>query len=823
MKLQLSDEHLAELVEESAISPDLIVQRGCRTVNVKADLERLGFSRSQISVPALVLPWYRPDGSVGLYQMKPKEPRIKDGKPVKYEVPTKSKAILDVHPAMREKLHDPDVPIYITEGIKKGDSLASRGCVAVTLIGVWSWRGTNEAGGKVALPDWELIPLNGRFVHIVFDSDVMVNRKVYAAQKRLKEFLESRGAFVDLIYLPPGENGAKQGVDDFFASGNTLDDLFRYRTDEIRVPPNTQENRASVHKHLEDAPIPDDLVVPDGYEITHNGIYHLLLKDRNGDYDKDVEHIATAPILISKVLENIDGGRVAVELCWLLRGQWIKRVVDREQIASATLVTALAGYGLPANSNNAKALVQYLAQFEATNADQLPIEAISSHLGWVNDRGFVLGRTYIGDGTQILFNGSDEGNDQLADGIVSTGNLDAWREAVMRVLGYPKASLALYASFTAPLLKILGAPSFIVDYAGETTGGKTTCLQLAASVWGNPDLDSDEPTALGTWNSTNVRFERASSTLHNLPLILDETKKARFPSDVAKAVYDFASGHGRGRGSKSGLAASATWKSVLISSGEQPITSFTKDAGQHARVLSVWGSPFGERSEKKAREVNDLIEGIRSNHGYAGDRLMRYVLEHRDEWTEWRKAYEVARKAYAEAAAGNVGAARLAGPLAAIKVASVVAGIALDLPNIDPVKPLFNEFASAAEGADKAREALRAVVSWASSRPTQFFERHKEDPNNSSPIPPTQGWLGRWPKNEEYIAFFKEPLEKFLISEGYSSPDIMRIWRDRGWLLTDKDCSRLTKSHKAKGLCAVFGRQSVPLITVAKKAIEEST
>lgn len=394
MNLQLSDEHRAELVEESAISPDLIVQRACRTVNVKADLERFGFSRSQISVPALVFPWYRPDGSLGLYQIKPKEPRIKDGKPVKYDVPSKSKAILDVHPAMREKLHDPDVPIYITEGIKKGDSLASRGCVAVTLIGVWSWRGTNEAGGKVALPDWELIPLNGRFVYIVFEGDVMVNRKVYAAQKRLKEFLESRGAFVDLIYLPPGDGGAKQGVDDFFASGNKVEDLFRYRTDEIRVPPNTQENRASVHKHLEDAPIPDDLVVPDGYEITNNGIYHLLLKDRNGDYDDDVEHIATAPILIGKLPENIDGGRVAVELCWLLRGQWIKRVVDREHIASATLITALAGYGLPVNSNNAKALVQYLAQFEATNAEHLPIEAISSHLGWVNDRGFIsVGRT----------------------------------------------------------------------------------------------------------------------------------------------------------------------------------------------------------------------------------------------------------------------------------------------------------------------------------------------------------------------------------------------------------------------------------------------
>src|SRR5687768_16920435 len=102
MNTQLSDDHFAELVEESAICPELIVQRGYRTVNVKADLERLGFSRAQISVPALEIPWYRPDGSLGLYQIKPDEPRVsRDGRVCKYEFPYKAEIPLDVHPNMR--------------------------------------------------------------------------------------------------------------------------------------------------------------------------------------------------------------------------------------------------------------------------------------------------------------------------------------------------------------------------------------------------------------------------------------------------------------------------------------------------------------------------------------------------------------------------------------------------------------------------------------------------------------------------------------------------------------------------------------------------
>jgi hypothetical protein len=99
--------------------------------------------------------------------------------------------------------------LFVTEGVKKADALASQGCCAVALLGVWNWRGTNEQGGKLALPDWELIALKGRRVYLCFDSDVMLKAQVHQALARLKGFLESRGATVALIYLPSGEGGRR--------------------------------------------------------------------------------------------------------------------------------------------------------------------------------------------------------------------------------------------------------------------------------------------------------------------------------------------------------------------------------------------------------------------------------------------------------------------------------------------------------------------------------------------------------------------------------------------------------------------------------------
>jgi Domain of unknown function (DUF3854) len=189
---RLSPDHLRMLLEESGLSRGVVEARGYRTVETKADLKRRGFADSQCNPPGLLVPIYSPTGEIVNYQFRPDLPRIKDGRPVKYETPRGSRMALDVHPFAREKLCDPSVPLFITEGVKKGDALVSRGLCAVALLGVWNWRGANEKGGLTALPEWELIALNDRQVYLVFDSDVMLKPQVHTALARFKGFLEVR-------------------------------------------------------------------------------------------------------------------------------------------------------------------------------------------------------------------------------------------------------------------------------------------------------------------------------------------------------------------------------------------------------------------------------------------------------------------------------------------------------------------------------------------------------------------------------------------------------------------------------------------------------
>jgi DNA polymerase I-like protein with 3'-5' exonuclease and polymerase domains len=62
------------------------------------------------------------------------------------------------------------------------------------------------------------------------------------------------------IYLPSGEGGTKQGVDDFLAAGHSVDDLLDYACSELREPPNVDSEApepdtqsASLVRYAEDA------------------------------------------------------------------------------------------------------------------------------------------------------------------------------------------------------------------------------------------------------------------------------------------------------------------------------------------------------------------------------------------------------------------------------------------------------------------------------------------------------------------------------------------------------------------------------------------
>ena len=486
-------------------------------------------------------------------------------------------------------------------------------------------------------------------------------------------------------------------------------------------------------------------------------------------------------------------------------------------------------------SNNAALVVDFLASFEAHNLELLPRSRVARQLGWQGNGGhdgFLWGERLLRDNNtaavrtmtdtgaatitesadaaaEIIFRGADEGDGQLAAGYCEAGTFEGWCAAVQPIAQFPKVMLGIYAALTPPMLEVLNSDNFITSYAGATSQGKTITLRISASCWGCPN-EKSTTSAMGTWDATRVWFGRAPAVLNHLPLVVDDTKRASKKEMVAQMIYDVASGRGRGRGSQQGLARNDAFRTVMITSGEAPITSFSEDGGTRARVLEVWGSPFGKADAATAQIVNRVNDAVHDHYGHLGPRFVQYLIEHRDDWAAWREQYRQLRQQFGNRAGDNSVAARMATHLAAIGMTAQIVHQAVEMPWAyrDVVGELWGELTAETPEADRAAVALRHVMSWAHGHRPQFYPQTASNMGNAM--------VGRFAldeKEEPYLGFLPHVLDEVLVAGGFEPEPIRRLWLDRGWL-------KVTKG-KHQYRTRVGGNALIYVVAIKKEAIDQ--
>src|SRR5918995_2624853 len=126
-----------EITEESAIDPAVALERGYYLEEAKRGLGRLGFTRRQQRAPAIVIPRFSPSGERIPAQIKPDNPLVEErngkSRPRKYETPAGREIRLSVPPRAVPMMRDVQKTLYVTEGDKKADALASVGECSIAL------------------------------------------------------------------------------------------------------------------------------------------------------------------------------------------------------------------------------------------------------------------------------------------------------------------------------------------------------------------------------------------------------------------------------------------------------------------------------------------------------------------------------------------------------------------------------------------------------------------------------------------------------------------------------------------------------------------
>ncbi|MFD6822485.1 DUF927 domain-containing protein [Streptomyces sp. NPDC060085] len=522
--------------------------------------------------------------------------------------------------------------------------------------------------------------------------------------------------------------------------------------------------------------VPAGMKLPQGYKISYAGVWvEKAIKDDVTDV-----RVAWAPLVIRSVYTDPEGDQ-AVELAWTDRGQLVTRIVPRSVVRRGRILVATLGdAGLPVIEADAKLAERWFAAFESLNQNKIPRVHLARQLGWQEDGTFVTAQ----DQPHRVEVKHEEQRPALA-AHHATGTFARWQTAIKRLEAYPAAQMPLFACFAAPLLELLGINSFTMDVSGRSTRGKTTAAGAGMSVWADPSERAD---GMYSWRTTMLAAEKRLNLVNGLPVVFDETKLVRDPEMVHALLYSIPKNHGQARGG--GWPSGIPWRTIVISTGEQSILTFTTDQGAGARVLTIKEAPFGTAGAESAAAAIEVRDGTAANFGTAGprfiDRLRQLLAE------PGGRARLLARHAELtdHHSYDSDMSARRAPLVAVLALAAELAHAWGIIPFESPAPDVWRRLFGVSDQTDNRGEmALDVVREYVASQGAAMWSPAAVAMGENRP--PLSGWIGRYldvgsvdgggPRKS--VGLLPQRLSDTLSKAGYELDSVVSSWRESGALL----------------------------------------
>ena len=308
-----------------------------------------------------------------------------------------------------------------------------------------------------------------------------------------------------------------------------------------------------------------------------------------GQYDAEKDSfksdgtVSKKPILPVAILDNLDNEVQKVEVAWWEadKAKWVRTVTNRETLVNSSKITKLADRGVPVGSDNSKSMATYFNSVLCEFDGKLPRKPARSVMGWceLEDRLLFMPYTDLVD-----FDGGEEYKAEYK-AIRNKGTLESWVERLEPLRVSMEVRLMMAASFASPLIHIIQENPFVFHLYGGSGSGKTVCMLLAMSIWGDPDQGK----LTRSMNTTiNAMMERATF-LNSLPYAGDElqTIKSRWTGTYDSLIMQITEGINRGRMKNNELQEMRSWKCAFLFTGEEPCVKATSGGGVVNRCIQV--------------------------------------------------------------------------------------------------------------------------------------------------------------------------------------------------------------------------------------------
>lgn len=554
------------------------------------------------------------------------------------------------------------------------------------------------------------------------------------------------------------------------------------------------------------------------FHITQDGLY-FVDEDKNGISHK---RFISSPVLVVAKTRDDSSNNWGVLLKWKDDNE-----VEHTQALSmelfqtdgADLRKALSYQGVMiAPDQRARNLFQcYLMSYQ-TGQYALCVDRV----GWHDDV-FVLPHKQIGQSSSDLI--VYQANNALDNRYQSKGTLEQWRSNVAQLAeNHSLLAFSLCTAFAGQLLDPLNQQGGGFHIKGGSSKGKSTALNLASSVWGNPKQ------FYRTWRATGNALENTAYMHNDGFLVLDEIGEIANPKELGNVVYMLANGLGKGRMTKQITAKPMhQWKVIFLSSGEKSLKDIMTEQGQKTKLgqeirladIDIDQSEYGifdsiDFAEDAPKQAIELSKRMADCYGVAGIAWLEYLTSNKGErMDEARELLDQYRQVLTvNQSQGHI--VRVANYFALVATAGELATKA----NItgwkagtafNAVQKVFNQWLGSFEqvGDYENREIVTHVKAFFEANESSRFEAITPDPDHIERI---NNRVGYWKiENGEKIFYVLPEQFKNEVCKGYDSRKAARALL--AYNLLEHDTGKTSKTAR------IPSRKNAVKVYAVKEAI----
>ncbi|KMJ45258.1 propanediol utilization protein [Xenorhabdus khoisanae] len=312
------------------------------------------------------------------------------------------------------------------------------------------------------------------------------------------------------------------------------------------------------------------------------GIYWVEPKEQNGEII-EIEKWLSDYMEVVGIGNDGGEGYLIIKLSQEGTDKLTFEAMPRREIGMPIGWARLRSRGINITTKNS--LLPILSDHLQRSGDRRQWE-VTQTAGWhcgayVMPDGEIIGQPYM----PVAFCG---GTSAVA-GYVIRGTADEWKNHVASLMkGNRSMMLGVLVGLAAPLNSLAGGSCFGVHLFAQSSAGKTTTVEAASSLYGDP-----EELKL-SWHGTHHGLNNEAAARNDGFLPIDEIGQSANPKEVANSAYSLFNGVGKIQGKREGgNRAVIRWKIAALSTGEEDLETFlikggiTPKAGQLVRLLSV--------------------------------------------------------------------------------------------------------------------------------------------------------------------------------------------------------------------------------------------